>query len=466
MSSMPTTSAPTFPSARTKLPEPDPLALLPQPARESLVGAVVAAGAAVVVALWWRDTPASSLRGAASLLTAAGRITGLLGAYLVLVEVLLMARIPWLDTSIGADRLAVWHRRNGEYTISLLVAHAALTIWGYGLTDRANPISETRTILTYPDMWLATAGLAILVAVGAASAKAARRRLDYQVWYLLHLGTYIAIALSFGHQLSTGADFIGHPLNRGLWWGFYAGVAALVVGYRVVVPVLDNARHQMRVAAVVPEGPGVVSVYVSGRRLDELGAEPGQFFYWRFMTRNGWWQAHPFSLSAAPRPDCLRLTVKALGDHTAELSQLMPGTRVIAEGPYGAFTRRRRTRRRVLLIGGGAGIAPLRALFETLPAHAGELTLVYRASSADELLFRDELDEIARRRKAHVHYLVGPRTQRPDPLAPAALAKLVPHLARHDVWVCGPPGMAAAVVTSLKAAGLSSRHIHSEGFEL
>jgi predicted ferric reductase len=464
MSTMPTTSARTV--ARTTLANPDPLALLPQAAREGLVAAMVAAGTAAVIALWWHDTPARSLHGAAEFLTAAGRITGLLGAYLVLVEVLLMARIPWLDAAIGMDRLAVWHRRNGEYAISLLVAHAALTIWGYGLTDRANLARETRTILTYPDMWLATAGLAILVAVGAASARAARRRLDYQVWYLLHLGTYIAIALSFSHQLATGADFIGHPLNRGLWWALYAGVSALVVGYRVVVPVLDNAHHQMRVAAVVPEAPGVFSVYVTGRRLDELGAEPGQFFYWRFLTRNAWWEAHPFSLSAAPRPDLLRLTVKALGDHTAELSQLTPGTRVIAEGPYGAFTRRRHTRRRVLLIGGGAGIAPLRALFETLPAHPGELTLVYRASSAEDLLFRDELDEIARRRQAYVHYLVGPRTQRPDPLAPGALAKLVPHLARHDVWVCGPPGMADVVVTSLKAAGLPSRHIHSEGFEL
>ncbi|MFI5041439.1 MAG: ferric reductase-like transmembrane domain-containing protein, partial [Acidimicrobiales bacterium] len=337
------------PAGRTNLADPDPLALLPQPAREGLVAIAVAAGAAVVIGLWWHDTPARSLHGAAADLTAAGRITGLLGAYLVLVEVLLMARIPWLDTAIGTDRLAFWHRRNGEYSISLLVAHAALTIWGYGLTDRANPIRETRTILTYPDMWLATAGLAILVVVGAASAKAARRRLDYQLWYLLHLGTYVAIALSFGHQLATGADFIGHPFNRGVWWAMYAGVAALVVGYRVAVPVLDNARHRLRVAAVVPEAPGVVSVYVAGRCLDELGAEAGQFFYWRFLTRAGWWQAHPFSLSAPPRPDLLRITVKALGDHTAEFPRLTVGTRVIIEGPYGAFTRRRRTRRRVLL---------------------------------------------------------------------------------------------------------------------
>src|SRR5579862_1955402 len=131
--------------APSRLDTPDPLALLPQPAREGLVAVVVGVGAAVVIGLWWRDTSPHSLHGAAALLTAAGRITGLLGAYLILVEVLLMARLPWLDTAIGTDRLAVWHRRNGEYAITLLVAHAALTIWGYGLTDRANPISETRT---------------------------------------------------------------------------------------------------------------------------------------------------------------------------------------------------------------------------------------------------------------------------------------------------------------------------------
>jgi predicted ferric reductase len=443
-----------------------PLAYVPQGTREGAVAAVIAAVGAVVVGMWWRDTPVGSLHGLGDLLIAAGRITGLLGAYLILVEVLLMGRVAWLDRLIGMDRLATWHRRNGQYSITLLAGHALLTLWGYALTDHHGLASETRTVLAYPDVLAATAGLALFVLVGAVSARAVRRRVGYQTWYLLHLSTYLALALSFGHQLSTGGDFLHHPLNQALWIGLYVLVAGLVLGYRIGLPVRNALRHRLRVTAVVKEGPGVVSVYVKGNRLEELRAEAGQFFLWRFLTPQGWWQAHPFSLSAAPNPSWLRLTVKTLGDHTAQLQRLRPGTRVLAEGPYGAFTRLRRTRRKVLLIGAGIGIAPLRALFEGLPAGPGELTLLYRASRPEELVFRAELDELAQQRGAAVHYLVGPRSQRPDPLGAPALTAGIPGLVDHDVYVCGPSGLVAGVVRSLEVAGVPRRRIHVEGFEL
>ena len=442
-----------------------PEARLDQPARESLVLAAVAAGAAVVVWLWWRDNPAGSVHGLASWFTAAGRLTGLLGGYLCLVEVALMARIPWVDDLIGTDRLGLWHRRNGEYSLGLLLAHAVLVVWGYGLADRRGPVAETRAVLGYPDMLTATAGLAILAGVGVLSTRALRGRLDYQIWYALHLGTYVALALGFSHQLATGADFVGRPLNRFVWVAMYAFVAALVLGYRVGVPTRDALRHRLRVAGVVREAPGVVSIYVTGERLDEMTAEAGQFFNWRFLARGCWWQSHPFSLSAAPNPRFLRITVKDLGDHTGDLQRLRPGTRVVAEGPHGAFTGRRRTRRRVLLVGGGVGITPLRALFEALPAAPGELTLLYRASSPADLVFRDELDQLAARRGARVLYAVGARDRRPDPLSARALRSAVPHLADHDVYVCGPPGMTAAAVSGLRAAGVPRARIHTEEFE-
>ena len=70
--------------------------------------------------------PGQHLHTLADHLTAAGRITGLVGTYLVLVQVVLMARLPWLDRRIGTDRMAAWHRSNGQYTIGMLVAHTVL----------------------------------------------------------------------------------------------------------------------------------------------------------------------------------------------------------------------------------------------------------------------------------------------------------------------------------------------------
>ena len=426
----------------------------------------IGAGGLAVLALWWHDTLV--VRGLGDWLTNAGRITGLLAGYAVVVLLALMARVPALERGVGTDRLARWHSMGGRYTVSLAVAHTLLIIWGYAVTAHTNVVSQTATLLTsYPDVLMATVAVFLLVGVGIVSARAARRRLSYETWHFIHLYTYLAVALAFSHQFATGADFIGNPRARWLWSILYICVAALLLWYRVVTPLLALARCQLRVVGVHRESADVVSVYVTGRHLDELQAEPGQFFRWRFLTRNLWWAANPYSLSAPPRSDMLRITVKVAGDHSAALLALRPGTRVLAEGPYGSFTAARRRRRKVLLLAGGVGITPLRALFETLPASPGDVTLVYRANTPADVVLREELDWIAAQRGARVHYLTGPpRHGANDPLASRRLQRLVPDLRHHDVFLCGPEGMMAAAQASLLQAGVPRRHIHSESFTL
>jgi ferredoxin-NADP reductase len=207
----------------------------------------------------------------------------------------------------------------------------------------------------------------------------------------------------------------------------------------------------------------VVSVLVEGRYLEELQAQSGQFFRWRFLTPDTWKTAHPFSLSAPPTSTHLRFTVKALGDGSGYLQGLEPGTWVVAEGPYGAVTAERRTRRDVLLVAGGVGITPLRALFETIPLAPGQdLLLLYRARSARDILFHDELTRISRRPGARLHYLLGDQV---GPFTPQLLRHLAPNLLDRDVYLCGPPSMATAVRRSLRQAGLPDYQLHEERFD-
>ena len=428
--------------------------------------ALIYLGTIAVIALWWHDTP--PINGLGDWLTNAGRITGLLAGYGVVVLLALMARIPALERGIGTDRLARWHSMGGRYAVGLVVAHALLITWGYAVVGHTGVVHQASSlILTYPDVLMATVAALLLVGVGVVSARAARARLRYETWYYLHFYTYVAIALGFSHQFANGADFINNLPARVMWSLMYAIVAALLVWYRVITPIRQAARHRMRVEAVRREGPGVVSILVAGHHLDELAAEPGQFFRWRFLTRELWWSANPYSLSAPPHPRLLRITVKDLGDHSRSVGRIKPGTRVVAEGPYGAFTAARRRRRKVLLIAGGAGITPLRALFETLPAAPGDLTLLYRADTPDDVVFRRELDLLAATRRATVHYVLGRYDKMSrDALSAPALITLVPDLRHHDVYLCGPAGMVAAATASLRVAGVSRRHIFRESFEL
>jgi predicted ferric reductase len=418
----------------------------------------------IVVALWWHAAGAGDLAGTAAVLTEVSRLSGLVGAYLVLVALLLLARLPALERLVGFDRLTVWHRWVGRACVTLLCIHAALITAGYALADDLSfPAEVSRLISGYPGVITAIAGLALLIAVAVSSAVLVRRRLRYETWYFVHLYAYLAVALAFSHQLATGTAFVGEPAARVYWYGLYLATLAALVTFRITVPVARSLRHELRVGRVVQEAPGVVSVEIVGRRLERLKIRTGQFFTWRFLTRDRWWEAHPFSLSAAPDGRRLRITVKGVGDYTARLRTMPPGTRVIAEGPFGAFTTAARRRPRVALIAGGVGITPIRALLEDMPGEPGDIAVVYRALRPEDVILRAELDELARRRGAELHYIVGDH-RGAALLSPEHLQALVPDIATRDVYVCGPPAMTEATRATLGRSGVPRRQIVTERF--
>ncbi|GAA2801802.1 ferredoxin reductase family protein [Streptomyces showdoensis] len=445
------------PAARRPGPEPEPEP--PRLSPDRLRTAVVAGAGAV--ALCWGVQARPSARLDALFATGA-HLTGLLAGYGVLVMLLLMARIPALEHGVGADRLARWHAHGGRYALGLVAAHGLLALCGYAVHTGTDLLTAVQGLLGYPWVAAACAGTVLFVAVGVTSAGAVRGRIRHETWRRVHLLTHLAAALGFVHQLA-GPDLVG-PFTRWIWAMAHATVGVLLVWYRIVVPVRRALRHDLRVVEVVTEGPDTVSVLVRGRGVAELQAEPGQFFRWRFLRPGLRSTALPFSLSAPVRDDTLRITVKAIGDHTRRIRRLRPGTRVVATGPFGALTAHRRTRRKVLLLAGGVGITPLRALFETLDGGPGDLTLLYRASDAGAVVLREELEAIAYERGAALHFLLGRSDDPFDPLAPRALRDLVPDLAAHDVYLCGPPGMARAATASLIKAGVPAGRIHSEDF--
>jgi predicted ferric reductase len=422
--------------------------------------------AGAIVWLWLHGGGISGVHGAADLWTSLGRVTGLLGTYLALVQILLLSRLPPLEARIGFDRLTVWHRRNGKLCITLIVIHAVLITIGYAGSDQITiPHEFSRLLSSYPGMVTATIGTGLMIAIVVASLVIVRRRLPYEAWYGLHFTIYGAIALGYLHQIPTGNEFTANTSQADYWIALYCLTLALLVVFRLARPALLAARHRLRVAEVVSEGPGVVSIRVTGRELERLGGRGGQFMLWRFLSAGRWWQSHPFSLSAPPDGHSLRLTVKDVGGFSGGLASLRPGTRVLTEGPFGRFTAELATRPRALLIAGGIGITPLRCLFEELPAGT---ELIYRVVREQDLVLRAELDRIAAERDGRVHHIVGDHRdpQGPRLLSAHHLSELVPDLAEREVYVCGPAAMMDVVTASLKAAGVPPRHVHTERFAL
>ena len=436
-------------------------------ATAALLAAFVVGNALLITWLWVHGGNLHP-KTTGDLFTGIGRLTGLLGAYLALVQVVLLARLPVLERLVGFDRLTVWHRWNGHVCIDLIVAHVVLTVWGYALLDRISLPNEVSTMLgggIYPGMITATIGTGMLLAVVGTSIVIARRRLSYEWWYAVHLLAYGGIALSWFHEIPTGNELVLDRLAANYWRGLYLVTLALLVGYRVLVPAVNAFRYRLRVVAVHDEGPGVISLQIDGRRLDRLHARAGQFFLWRFLGRGRWWASHPFSLSAAPDGRTLRITIKDLGDFTSRVGTIRPGTRIVAEGPFGVFTDAFRRRPKVALIGGGIGITPIRSLLEEM---SGDLVVVYRVISDDDVIFGDELRDLAARKGAALHIVAGDHlsAEGRNLLSPGHLQELVPDLAEREVYVCGPPAMADAARKSVRKAHVPSRYIHTERFAL
>src|SRR5919107_5532421 len=189
-----------------------------RPVVVDVLAAAAGIGLGVTVGLAVTAESAGSLSAPGGIATALGRLTGLLAAYAMVVVVLLVARVPPLERAIGQDRLVAWHRRLGPLPLYLLLAHAILITVGYARAAGDGVLHQFGQLLwTYPGILAATAGSLLLFAAGITSYRLARRRLAYETWWSVHLYTYLALFLSFSHQVDTGASFVGHQTAR-TWW--------------------------------------------------------------------------------------------------------------------------------------------------------------------------------------------------------------------------------------------------------
>ncbi len=439
------------------------------PLRDRDLQLLVVLNVVIVGAMWWRHGGPGTLTSASGWLIAVGRLTGLYGTLAVLAQLVLVSRVPWLERRYGMDRLNRWHRWNGFALVWLLAAHTVSLVVGYALLAQTGVLTQVGDfVLNWPDLLMAFVGFGLLVVVAVTSVRAARRSLSYETWWFVHLYAYLAVALSVAHEFAVGRDLVADGWARAYWVSAYLLTALALFGFRWVQPLWRAAYHRLRVASVTREASDVVTITLRGQRLHRLPAAAGQFFLLRFLTRDGWFEAHPMSLSAVPDGRGLRFTVKALGDATSRLQSVPVGTRVMAEGPYGVFTAAAATQRKVLLIAGGIGITPIRALYEDLGRRPGDVALLYRARRREEEVFHDELVRLSRQRGydlkiSHSRPLGVPVGD--DPFRAEHLLAAVPDLTERDVFVCGPASLIGAATNGLRHAGVPRERVHAERFD-
>ena len=411
----------------------------------------------------------------ASWFNAFNRLTALVGTSLLLIHMILVARVPWLEKILGLDKLTHAHKKLGKPLLYLLIVHTITALVSYSISDGVGVLTTLLNLIGgYADLLLAFIGLLLMILVVVSSIRAARRKLSYEAWYLIHLLSYISIFVAIPHQFSLGTELLAEPLLATYFIALYVFVGLNIVWFRFLFPVVQSLALYLRVESVRPEANRTTSIVIGGKRVESLGAEAGQFFMLRVLTAKQWWRPHPFSVSASPS-NTIRFTVGNRGDDTSLLQEIRPGTRVVLEGPFGVFSESKRTKQHVLLLAAGIGVAPIRALAESLASDPGDVTVVYRVTDRSDASLLDEVERICRERNHALHVLDGPRPNGPgflpkqqagEQIAPeyARLLALAPFAAESDIYICGPSAWSNAAVQALKKLNVPKASIHVEEF--
>ncbi|HEY1530004.1 MAG TPA: ferredoxin reductase family protein [Galbitalea sp.] len=437
-----------------------------------LLTAVAVTSAAAAVSLYLAYGGAGDLTSVPGFVTGMGIVAGLIGTDLILIMLVLAARLPIIDRVFGHDRAMATHRQLGKPAIYLILAHAILLIVGYGMSSGLNPIAELAPMWNTPDMPLAFIGTGLLLAVVVTSLVAVRRKFKYEFWYVIHLLSYAAVLTALPHQLSVGGMLAVGTGQRVYWIALYVLALGSILAFRFVEPAVKSLQHGIRVTKVESLGSGIASIHLSGRNLEALASNGGQYFIWRFWTRKTWWHSHPISLSAAPTDTSMRITVRALGGGTTRLGKLPRNTRVSIEGPYGIFTDAGRTSPKLAIVAAGIGVTPVRAMLEDARLVPGETTIVLRGSTSEENYLWDEIDQLAADRGANCYISVGPRARRAHSWLSArdvdrnvSLRSIFSDLSHSDLYICGPQAWTDAVIADARASGLPDHQIHTERFD-
>ena len=118
--------------------------------------------------------------------------------------------------------------------MTLLVGHAVFITLGYAASSgQSIPAQVGDFIRHYPDVLMSIVGLALFLGVAITSVRAARRRLSRETWYVVHLYAYLAVALSFAHQLAVGTNFSNDVVARAWWVALYVAVFGSIVVWRI-----------------------------------------------------------------------------------------------------------------------------------------------------------------------------------------------------------------------------------------
>lgn len=381
----------------------------------------------------------------------------------------LTARFKRAAAPFGIDLVYRFHHYLSAVILLLLAAHAALLFGKYPEAAGRGSAGSLQAHIVAG--WVALLALLVLAVT---SIWRKRLRIDYDLWRRAHVVLAVLALTAAAWHVHGSGSYLQTPFKCSLWIALVAFYLGLAVYVRLVRPA-RLLQRPWRVLSVQRERGRSWTLALEACDGRVFSYCAGQFAWVTFRASPFAMREHPFSISSAPtRAGPLQITVKALGDFTAQIGDIRPGELAYVDGPYGAFTADRlQSAAGLVFIAGGAGIAPIICMLRTL-ADRGDtrpLWLFYGNGHWQDVVFREELAQLAAQLRLElVHVLSNPPDDWRGERGLIDRALLVRHLPAQpqalEYLLCGPAPMMHTAERHLRALGVPSARLHTELFDL
>ncbi len=359
---------------------------------------------------------------------------------------LMATRAKWVEKIFGGlDKMYMIHRRSGVIAVVLLILHFLFVPRDLTEFTPGKPMGFYALVL-------------ILIGVLLSAAPVFKQKIKYHKWINFHKLMGAFYVLGIAHSLNVPTLTSQLPLVRTYVYGMaLIGIIAWI--YKAFLYNIFNKKLDYSVSSVKHFENDTTEIQLIPVNKN-LAFEAGQFSFVSFegMNKN---EAHPYTISNHPSEDYLRLTIRALGDYTADLqSSLIKGMKAKLQGAFGQFNFKKAKNKDQIWLAGGIGITPFLSFLKEIN-NEYNITLVWSVKSIDEANYKDETENISSQNPNLNFVLWDSETK-----GYFTMGKLYKSstLGNKSIFICGPEIMRESYIKQLLEKGVSINDIHYEEF--